>query len=195
MAARLASRVRGGAAVLGSARATRDVGGRRNRGRRRCGSPGRFRGLHLAACGRRGRGGRGGGGHVRRRIRLRLGRARLEIDSFSGSANGMKRSMCSEPIRLARKVMSSSESENLVSPCFIRSCTWERSATAFCDRQIDDPSARALMLRPGLNLPVAVGIETRIPNVQLEALEPLVAQFQQALIGGCCHGSEAPRVP
>ena len=41
--------------------------------------------------------------------------------SFCASATGMKRSMCSDPTRLARKIISSSESEYFASPSFTRS--------------------------------------------------------------------------
>src|SRR5882672_5586134 len=40
--------------------------------------------------------------------------------SFSGSATGMKRSMCSDPTRLVRKIINSRESEYFVSPALTR---------------------------------------------------------------------------
>ena len=42
----------------------------------------------------------------------------------------------------------------------------------FLDGEIDDPTGGALMLRPGLNLRIAVAVERRIPDVQLKAFEP-----------------------
>src|ERR1700688_3324221 len=43
------------------------------------------------------------------------------------------------------------------------------------------------MLGPGLDFPVAVIIKRRILDMQIETLEPSLQQFQQSLIGGCCH--------
>src|SRR5882724_1666049 len=49
------------------------------------------------------------------------------------------------------------------------------------------------MLHPGLNLPIAVVVERRVLGMKLEALEPFFQQFQQSLIGGCCHGLRSSR--
>src|ERR1700733_6462881 len=49
------------------------------------------------------------------------------------------------------------------------------------------------MLHPRLDLPIAVIVERRGRGMKLEALEPFFQQFQQSLIGGCCHGVRSSR--
>ena len=46
-----------------------------------------------------------------------------KLASPATSAMGMKRSMCCDPTRLARNIINSRESENLVSPVLMRSCS------------------------------------------------------------------------
>ena len=43
----------------------------------------------------------------------------------------------------------------------------------FLHGQIDDPAVRPLVLRPRLDLPIAIVVEGGVLGVQLEAVEPL----------------------
>ena len=80
--------------------------------------------------------------------------------------------MCSDPTRLARKVISSKRVRKLGIARLDALFDLGSQRHGFLLGQIDDPAARPLMLRPGLDFPIAVVVERRILGMQLKALEP-----------------------